>query len=647
MTTLTLQSKKGFLILSLSTGLLNLLRLVTKTDDKINQIENNQWMAASHGIAILGMFSILIILPLTENLRDNQRQKKTLALPRRFLLVVLVLSITSGIVANLLLNDAFKNRNALSVYFGVFVFLSSISAVLKAYLLSQNKLTQVGLTFIAPTTLLFVYPYFFGGVTSLNEEIFRVCVSELFAVLIGIYLVRFTKIGVELKWNSLELHFVHFINAFSTGLLLVLLLFPLRLDTGGMQTFLSSTGGFLTPIYVAVIVTVSAIPSIIDLGNRNLEKLVLSRQSVLFSFAIVLTLFFPMAGIMPLFVNSEFFSYPLFFVLFTGSTLVGILFPWLILAFTNSRSINLRLWLGSCVALFMQFAFGDTPKGYAISLLSSVLFLLAIELRFHYLLLEPILHSQERELIGSASTVRLVSIVIPSYNSGPVIFRTIEQIKEAFKSQSIALEIIVVSDGSTDQASKDLCRETTEYRHVLLPLNQGKGAAVSFGMRMSSGDVVGFIDADGDINPQCLPRMVETLVKQELDIVYGSKSHPNSMVAISQYRKLFSYSHRLMVKLLFRMDINDSQCGVKVYRRSLLDVVLKKNFERGFVFDLELFILARQYGFGRYQDFPVELKREGASTIDSSAVLDMIIGTLRIFVRTTLTLSSWTSSNVR
>ena len=95
------------------------------------------------------------------------------------------------------------------------------------------------------------------------------------------------------------------------------------------------------------------------------------------------------------------------------------------------------------------------------------------------------------------------------------------------------------------------------------------------------------------------------------------------------------------------MDINDSQCGVKVYRRSLLDVVLKKNFERGFVFDLELFILARQYGFGRYQDFPVELKREGASTIDSSAVLDMIIGTLRIFVRTTLTLSSWTSSNVR
>jgi hypothetical protein len=124
--------------------------------------------------------------------------------------------------------------------------------------------------------------------------------------------------------------------------------------------------------------------------------------------------------------------------------------------------------------------------------------------------------------------------------------------------------------------------------------------------------------------------MVETLLSQDLDVIYGSKTHVDSRVKMSRIRKLMSVVFRGLIILLFRFDITDSQCGVKVYRRDLIDTVLRDMKERGFLFDLELFVLSKKYGFTKFQDFPINLHREGTTSVGIGSIVSMFVGAVRV-----------------
>jgi glycosyltransferase involved in cell wall biosynthesis len=158
------------------------------------------------------------------------------------------------------------------------------------------------------------------------------------------------------------------------------------------------------------------------------------------------------------------------------------------------------------------------------------------------------------------------------------------------------------------------------------------------GFAVATGDVVCFIDADGDIDPVALTSMASLVRSGAFDIVYGSKVHPESNVTMSPSRKLVSWVFRTLVRSLFRIDVRDTQSGVKAFRGEFVQSVLPLLRESGFNLDLEMFVLAKELGFARFAEHPILLHRSGETTVRPSTLVHMFISTMSMFWRVHLAL---------
>jgi glycosyltransferase involved in cell wall biosynthesis len=111
-----------------------------------------------------------------------------------------------------------------------------------------------------------------------------------------------------------------------------------------------------------------------------------------------------------------------------------------------------------------------------------------------------------------------ISVVLPAKNEAAAIGQTIEKIKQLQAIDEI--EIIVVNDGSTD--STKVVAEQAGARVVSHPYSKGNGAAIKTGAREAIGDIIIFMDADGQHDPQDIPRLIEK-IGQGYDLVVGAR----------------------------------------------------------------------------------------------------------------------------
>lgn len=109
-----------------------------------------------------------------------------------------------------------------------------------------------------------------------------------------------------------------------------------------------------------------------------------------------------------------------------------------------------------------------------------------------------------------------ISIVLPAKNESAAIVQTLAQIQQL----QLAHEIIVVNDGSTDQTKQ--VAETAGAKVVSHPYSKGNGAAIKTGARTATGDIIVFMDADGQHDPQDIPRLLEK-IEQGYDLVVGAR----------------------------------------------------------------------------------------------------------------------------
>ena len=109
-----------------------------------------------------------------------------------------------------------------------------------------------------------------------------------------------------------------------------------------------------------------------------------------------------------------------------------------------------------------------------------------------------------------------ISIVLPAKNESAAIGQTIAQIQQLH----LAHEIIVVNDGSTDQTKQ--VAETAGAKVVTHPYSKGNGAAIKTGARTATGGIIVFMDADGQHDPQDIPRLIEK-IEQGYDLVVGAR----------------------------------------------------------------------------------------------------------------------------
>lgn len=229
----------------------------------------------------------------------------------------------------------------------------------------------------------------------------------------------------------------------------------------------------------------------------------------------------------------------------------------------------------------------------------------------------------------------VLSVVIPAYNQQNEIARTLGVVSEVLQMAAISHEIIVVSDGSTD-ATVTRARDTgTPSCRVLeyFP-NQGKGHAEKVGSLAAAGDFVAWIDADLDLDPSLLPSFLAQAQALHLDAVIGSKRHPASKVDYPATRRVYSWLYQMLVRVLFRLDVRDTQVGIKLFRGDVLDEVLPLVLVKRYAFDLEVLAVARHLDHGRIAEHPIVLDYQfTGSGVRSKAIVRALWDTAAIFYR--------------
>lgn len=192
----------------------------------------------------------------------------------------------------------------------------------------------------------------------------------------------------------------------------------------------------------------------------------------------------------------------------------------------------------------------------------------------------------------------MLSLIVPAYREGEHICENLIAINEALAVLQEPYEIIPVNDGSPDNTGDEI-RRAAEQIDTIVPVsyevNRGKGGAIVEGIAHAKGDVIGFLDADLDIDPSHVPVYLQVMRSEGPDIVIGSKMHKESRLEYPFARKVFSACYYLMLKILFGLKCHDTQTGIKLYDGDLIRQIAGKLRTKGYAFDIEILAVAGRH----------------------------------------------------
>ncbi|MFA6048917.1 MAG: glycosyltransferase [Candidatus Micrarchaeia archaeon] len=209
--------------------------------------------------------------------------------------------------------------------------------------------------------------------------------------------------------------------------------------------------------------------------------------------------------------------------------------------------------------------------------------------------------------------IRLLSAIVPCYNKGRHVYSALSSVHRELSKLKTPFEMVLVDDASPDNTLSELERFSKSYKDCTVVRhmqNQGKGRAVLTGFGKSKGDVIIFIDADLDLPASQIRTFLEYLEKYRADVVIGSKNHPDSLVEYPSLRRILSRFYQILCFVLFHMPVSDTQVGLKVFRRPVLQYAAPRMLVKKFAYDLELLVLANKAGFN-IKEAPIELKFKG------------------------------------
>lgn len=211
------------------------------------------------------------------------------------------------------------------------------------------------------------------------------------------------------------------------------------------------------------------------------------------------------------------------------------------------------------------------------------------------------------------------SLVIPAYNEGGRIGRTIAQVCEYFERQPYDWEVIVVVDGGP-QATADEARAAAGARANVRVLendtNRGKGYAVRRGFLEARGERMAFTDADLSLPIDGVAGMMAKF-DAGAEVVIASRTAPGSRVegAPPAMRNVMSRVFNLAVQTIALPGLGDTQCGFKGFTARAAKAIFSVARSDRFGFDVEALYLARKSGF-RIDELPVVVHYHGGSSVN-------------------------------
>ena len=201
---------------------------------------------------------------------------------------------------------------------------------------------------------------------------------------------------------------------------------------------------------------------------------------------------------------------------------------------------------------------------------------------------------------------RRITVIIPAYNEETRLPKVLEGIPDFVD------EVVVVDDGSSDgtyEVAKAFSKKDGRIKAIRLEKNCGKGCAMREGIKHSSGDVVVFMDADGQHRPEEIRNLVEPIVAGEADLVIGARKVEEAGKR-PLHRRLSNIITTRLIRLKLRQYVYDTQSGFRAFSREFLPEIESDRYE----VETEMLIKAAKRG-ARIKEVPVSMiydpSREG------------------------------------
>lgn len=227
-----------------------------------------------------------------------------------------------------------------------------------------------------------------------------------------------------------------------------------------------------------------------------------------------------------------------------------------------------------------------------------------------------------------------LSIVIPAYNEALRVGRTLEEVRKYAATKPFETEVVLVDDGSGDstlEIFKEFQRLRPGTQVLINVVNRGKGFSVRRGVLEAQGEVVLFTDADLSAPIEEADKLLAALGSEAADAAIGSRALDRTLIGVRQpwRREYAGRFFNVLVRLFTGLQIHDTQCGLKLFRKDTTRRAFELQRVERFGFDPEVLFLIR-HGGGKIVEVPVRWNDNPATKVhflrDSALMfIDLIV----------------------
>jgi len=233
------------------------------------------------------------------------------------------------------------------------------------------------------------------------------------------------------------------------------------------------------------------------------------------------------------------------------------------------------------------------------------------------------------------------TILLPTYNERENLPIVIWLIDKYMSESGHDFEVIIIDDGSPDgtlEVAKQLQKIYGEKRIVLRPREKklGLGTAYIHGIQHAKGNYVIIMDADLSHHPKFIPQFIRKQQEDNCDIVTGTRySGDGGVFGWDLKRKIISRGANYVAQILLRPGASDLTGSFRLYRKDVLQKLIESCVSKGYVFQMEMIVRARQFGF-TVAEVPISFvdRVYGESKLGSGEVIQYLKGLLTLFATT-------------
>jgi glycosyltransferase involved in cell wall biosynthesis len=219
----------------------------------------------------------------------------------------------------------------------------------------------------------------------------------------------------------------------------------------------------------------------------------------------------------------------------------------------------------------------------------------------------------------------LLSVVLACYNEQDLLEASFREIRRTLEDFGRSFEIVFVDDASRDATAKLIDEIRSGHPDLALSVirherNRGRGASVSDGFRVASGEIAGYLDVDLEVHCRYIPSLVR-LIQEGADVAIVRRIYAFQARALDRY--LMSRGYSYLVRKLLDVSFHDTETGYKFFRRERLLPVLDAIRDPGWFWDTEFMVRAARRGL-RIAEIPGAYVRRWDKTSKVSGLRDSL-----------------------